>query len=871
MSRPRLLAALDRDAQAPLVLVSAPAGAGKTSLVADWVSHHEDARDRTAWITFEEGEHDFWPAVRTALLDLGVDVPSPALPRGSRALDRRVLTALAAATARHPARLTVVIDGHELSAAPVANDVDFLLRHSGHRLQIVVVTRADPILPLYRYRLQDKLVELRMADLAFTDEEAAELLTSMDVKLAPEAVHALNARTRGWAAGLRFAARILADSAEPDKAVADVVGDRGNIAEYLLGEVVDAQTPEVRRLLLDTSVPETLQPGLVEELGGRSAPRALDQLARGNAFVEPVPQHPGYYRYYPFFRELLRAELAYESPEHMADLQRRAAEWFAREGMLTAAVGHYAAIDAWADAASQVVDALAVGRLLVGGTADPLARVLRPIPDDVADPAVDVVRATLALVDGDLERCDDELGRATAAQEHAPVPEESALALAVTLLRATWARYAADPETAGELAAAAEHVLAGPAHQAAAEANPELTPLVHLSVGLAALRRGELGQAGEAFTAGSGAAAGAACEPLLAESLGYLACVLCCQGRLTKAAGLAARAVAIFEHAGIGPADRSPAAHVALGWVGLEQYDLQAAGNHLELAGKSHLLAHDSVSRTLLALVRARLQFTRGTLPDAISTVEEAATTVAATDRWLGDRLRLEEAALRASGGEREALTALKLGQVARRDAPEVALVRAVGAAQAGEEAAAGRTMSRVLVRSAPLQVQVSGLLLEAELQLRRGSADRARAALERSLRLASTERLRRPFREAVPSVQQMLARDHQLVADHGWLTGTRGRPPRSQLSPRQLPQQRQHPPTPAFTDAAPVVEELTEKELEVLGHLAELLTTEEIASTMFVSVNTIRTHVRSILRKLGVSRRNAAVRRARELRMLSR
>ncbi|MGZ4582319.1 MAG: hypothetical protein ACXVXG_16925, partial [Nocardioidaceae bacterium] len=250
MSRPRLLAALDRDAQAPLVLVSAPAGAGKTSLVADWVSHHEDARDRTAWITFEEGEHDFWPAVRTALLDLGVDVPSPALPRGSRALDRRVLTALAAATARHPARLTVVIDGHELSAAPVANDVDFLLRHSGHRLQIVVVTRADPILPLYRYRLQDKLVELRMADLAFTDEEAAELLTSMDVKLAPEAVHALNARTRGWAAGLRFAARILADSAEPDKAVADVVGDRGNIAEYLLGEVVDAQTPEVRRLLL---------------------------------------------------------------------------------------------------------------------------------------------------------------------------------------------------------------------------------------------------------------------------------------------------------------------------------------------------------------------------------------------------------------------------------------------------------------------------------------------------------------------------------------------------------------------------------------------------------------------------------------------
>jgi LuxR family maltose regulon positive regulatory protein len=168
----------------------------------------------------------------------------------------------------------------------------------------------------------------------------------------------------------------------------------------------------------------------------------------------------------------------------------------------------------------------------------------------------------------------------------------------------------------------------------------------------------------------------------------------------------------------------------------------------------------------------------------------------------------------------------------------------------------------QAVIHASPLlHVQVSGLLALASARLRGGSPDRARVAVDRALRLAAGETLRRPFHQAAPAVREMLRNDPGLLAGHQWL-GTADRPPGSGTRAKG---QRSAP-----SHTTPVVEELTPKELEVLGHLAELLSTEEIADAMFVSVNTVRTHVRSILRKLGVPRRNAAVRRARELELIA-
>ena len=198
-----------------------------------------------------------------------------------------------------------------MTATDVATHLDFLLRRSGnsppHRPP---ASRVDPVLPLYRYRLEGTLTEIRTADLAFTDSEAERLLSGAHVLLTPVSVRALNEHLQGWAAGDSVTPRRSSPRARiPTKRSRGFPGDTGDFREFLIGEVLAAQTPANRRLLLSTSIPATIRPGLAEALGGRAASRKLSLLVRANTFVEPVPGQPGCFRYHPLFRELLRSEL----------------------------------------------------------------------------------------------------------------------------------------------------------------------------------------------------------------------------------------------------------------------------------------------------------------------------------------------------------------------------------------------------------------------------------------------------------------------------------------------------------------------------------------------------------------------------------
>ena len=859
LRRLRLLRLLDRGASSPIVVVSAPAGSGKTALVADWVDFR-DLHDQTAWITLERDDEAFWSRLLDGLERLGVAVPARDVPAGT-GVDRPLLTDLAGEIAKVGRPVTVVLDGYEMTATDVATHLDFLLRRSGGCLCVVLVSRVDPVLPLYRYRLEGTLTEIRTADLAFTDAEAERLLSDAHVLLTRESVRALNEHVQGWVAGVRYASKFLATSEDPDEAIAKVSGDSGDIREFLTGEVLAAQTPTNRSLLLSTSIPATIMPGLAEALGGRAASRKLSLLARANTFVEPVSGRPGSFRYHPLFRELLRSELSFEAPDEMERLQRVAAEWFAQQGHVAESVSHFAEISAWAEAAGTVVDQLAFAELLTGGANDTLATLLDPIPDELRDPAAAVVRAALALGHGDTERVVTELTLVPDVPRSARDGHGGALALAVAVLRTIRARGSDDPNEAFELAEEAEEALAARRGRKRADAEHEIAAIVLASKGISALRLGRLDEAHRLFTQGAESALPVGSEAFRVECQGYLALIACLRDELSTALLLADEANVTADEGGIGVRDRSAAAEVALAWVDLERYDLVGAARHLRLATLSDAFMGDRVPETMLGITRSRVQAARGDVKGAMSIVAKTSADMGGENDWLTAQLRLATAHLMIRT-EDTAAAVLELDGLEQAHPAETALIVAKARLLEGDVDGSRRALPQALTQDAPRRIQVAAWLVEATCRLREGSSSQAREALGRSLRLAAPEGLRLPFHEASPEVTSLLSDDASRVPGStlslaGAEVASTGRCSTTSA-------------TATGSDDPPLfVQQLTEKELEVLGHLAERWANDEIAAAMFVSVNTIRTHVQSIHRKLGVSRRKAAVERARELDIL--
>jgi LuxR family maltose regulon positive regulatory protein len=389
--------------------------------------------------------------------------------------------------------------------------------------------------------------------------------------------------------------------------------------------------------------------------------------------------------------------------------------------------------------------------------------------------------------------------------------------------------------------------------------HPELTVLIESGKGAAWLAMGQLDDAVLAFSAGARAADRPGWEHSLVSCLGYLALLAAIRGQLRKAGELAARVAVVQQGAGIDTAT-CPSATVALAWVNTELYDLAAARRYAQRATQSMSFVDDPTPRVMLALVDSRVRRARGDIEGALARIVAVLTEVPLPPRWLQDMLRIEEAELNVAGGH-PALAFAMVEGLSEPESPEGALVVArAKMATGGTFESPANTLRNA---AASLPTRVGGWLLEATRHLDDGEELRAGQALERSLRLAAPERLRRPFREASPQVRRLLRGDPQLAAEHGWLGA-------STLEDAQPTSQHQRDPEPdprgAKPMSSPLLEPLTEREREVLGHLAALLTTDEIAGAMFVSVNTVRTHVRNILRKLGASRRNEAVRRAREL-----
>jgi LuxR family transcriptional regulator, maltose regulon positive regulatory protein len=332
----------------PLTVVTGPPGAGKTTALALWAAAEPRA---VAWVCLDHADNQpklFWSYVVAALRRADVVIPRALRAVAYRGVDdSEFLRRLTAVLAAQDARVTLVLDDlHVLTEPRVLKGLEFVVCHAGSSLRLAVASRMDPLLPLHQYRLAGQLTDIRACDLAFSAAEAALLLAQHGSTPTADMAESLTKRTEGWAAALRLAAISLSSHPDPALFVEEIVAGDCVLIDYLANEVLDVQPPEVREILLSTSILEHFNDDAAIQLTGDDhAARILTTLVRTNAFVQPTGS--GWYRYHGLFAEMLRLKLRHDHPGRLAVLHQRAARWYQQNGMFTDAVRHAAQAGDW--------------------------------------------------------------------------------------------------------------------------------------------------------------------------------------------------------------------------------------------------------------------------------------------------------------------------------------------------------------------------------------------------------------------------------------------------------------------------------------------------------------------------------------------
>ncbi|MFI8992750.1 LuxR C-terminal-related transcriptional regulator [Streptomyces sp. NPDC053542] len=593
--RPRLVARLSAGVLGPLTVVISPPGAGKSALLTQW-AHTGTAPGPVARVTCDNAPEPpglFWARVTRALGAAGVGVPDgDAVPDGERpgvvGNGLPVAARLAEALVAGGGPVVLVLDGLPTGAdAPCAAGVSYLLAHAGRTLRLVVAARGDPPLHLHRHRLAGDLTELRTDALSFDDRETAELLALHGIALPRRAVASLRERTEGWAAGLRLAALELARQPDPERYAMRFSGTDDAVVGYLVEELLDGQPPEVRRLLLTTSILDRVNAALATAVAGDRPGRHFAAVAGEQASLEACGQ--GWYRYHRMTGEALGRRLLDEHPGQAAALHHRAAAWLSDNGSLSEAVRHALAADDRPYAHRLIVHHLAIGQVL-GLTATRLPHTATAAAASAtagAGTAIDgspetvLVTAASALSHGDVPACATALTQAEHLLAATTTPADHALGTRLRLTHAvirTQLERMRDPVAAPAVAAEAQRLFALLPRESQVD-HPELRALIQLVRGGAELRRGRLTAAESALTTGLRAAGTAGNAALRRDCLVELALLEALRGRSRAAAELAATA----QRPPLPAASPGDPSHAALqmvrAWTGPSRNGAPPAGN----------------------------------------------------------------------------------------------------------------------------------------------------------------------------------------------------------------------------------------------------------------------------------------------------
>jgi LuxR family maltose regulon positive regulatory protein len=884
VARPRLSERLSRGVESALTLVSAPAGFGKTTLLAEWLAAAPADGRSVAWLSLDQRDNDpasFWTylvaALKTAAPGVGASALSHLQPPQPPS-EAGLVTLLNDLDALSDDVVLVLDDYHVIDARDVQDGMAFLLEHLPPRIHLVIGSRADPALPLARLRGRGELVEIRAADLRFTPGEAAAYLNGvMGLVLTAADVAALEGRTEGWIAALQLAALSLRGRKDVTAFIDGFAGDDRYIVDFLAEEVLQRQPEQVQQFLLQTSILDRLNGPLCDAVTGQDGGQAkLAALERGNLFLVPLDDRRRWYRYHQLFADVLHARLRDEQPDDVPDLHRRASGWYEQHDEPPEAIRHALAAGDFERAADLVE--LAIPAMRRSRQEAAVHGWLKALPDELirVRPVLSVGFAGALLAGGELEGVEARLrdaerwldgatgmrqGPQAPAAEMVVVDDEEFLRLPaeIELYRAAQAL------TRGDVPGTVRH--AG----RALELSPADDHLGRASaaglMGLASWASGDLEAGHSAYAE---CMAGLRRAGHIADTFGCaiaLADIRRAQGRLGEAMRTYEQALQRAPQQGGAVLRGTADMYVGMSELHRERDDLPAATQLL--LRSQELGEHTGLpqNRYRWRAAMARIREAQGDLGGALNLLSEA------ERLYVGDffpnvrpvpaltaRVRVVQGEWgEALGWARERGLSVDDDLSYLREFEHITLARVLLARYAAERAErsvheASRLLERLLEAAeegARTGSVIEILVLQALARQARGHIPAALAALQRALTLAEPEGYIRIFVDEGPPMASLLrAAAKQGIAPSyvrrllAAVSKTEDRTPASQG----------------------LIEPLSARELDVLRLLGTDLDGPEIARELVVSLNTVRTHTKNIYAKLGVNNRRAAVRRAREL-----
>ena len=878
VSRPHLHERLDEGVRRELTVVSAPAGFGKTTLLADWSQRSELP---VAWVSLDERDDDpvrfllyVVAAIGTIYEDFGETTRAFLSSLQSQEELEPVLTALSNEILELPSHFVLVLDDYHVVRSETIHDaLAFLLDHSPPPMHLIVAGRTNPPLPLPRLRARGKLTELGVSDLRFSLEEATDFLgRTMGLSLTAERVATLENGTEGWIVGLQLAAHALRGDSDDTSPVEALTGSARHVFDYLADEVLARQPEDIREFLLRTSVVETLSGPLCEVLTDTTdGLKMLERLEAANLFLVPLDEGGRYYRYHHLFAAFLRERLQRIHPGEIPELHRRAGLWQEADGCLSGAIEHALAAEDFDRAADLIEEETGVRRTYVDASL--LLRWLGALPDELVRhrPGLCLIYAWALAHSGELEEAErrlreteEGLGLDAGASTARLSRKERTMLGEICIIRARTAAMRENAPLTTELSNRALDLLP--------EDELHLRGDVALDLGHAYCSVGDIESASEAFA--RAAATGRAADDLRTAlfALRYQASLEISRGRLQEAEDLLLDGRRLAEGRPEGVPSVVGIIHTGMGELLYERGALEEARRLLETgiehgrrSGEAKILVYGYVNL-------ARVLMSRGDTEGAHALIRKAGRItprwpfiwawqarfylvqgdVQSATRWAREYGATQDYLSYPRHFERITMARVLLGEGRTDEALDFLDGLLAGARSEGRGAN-----------------EIELLVLHALALNGRGDTEEALNFLEQALSLAEPEGFVRLFVDEGPPMAALLERMIREPQDDGSYAATpdgyAGR-----LLEYFAAETASSDNGRSRSSSAPGLEPLSEREVEVLALVAAGLSNAEVARELYLSVGTVKAHVHHIFGKLLVRNRSQAVARARELRLLS-